>query len=241
MEGHHMATKQTITTSRRALLAGAAATVAIPSVVLAAADARLIELGKVYWGCHAAIDEHDKRIAPLADQYEALKPPRPEATRATVFWQITDPNLPTVTEEGRRYYAAGAIALLRNCQPMTTTWANPDSETDWTQAEVPDVQAKALAENIIAAFDKWQSELDELCRRLGYQQLCDEQEDLYDRIFEVREEITATPATTAEGRAIKARLLQYFWDDCEPESAGDKMALSIARDLLAATPSCEGA
>jgi len=229
-------------TSRRHFLAGAPAAALVLSAGAANAvtgsDARLIELGRLWDDLNAQIVALDKLIEPLGERYNALAPPWPEGTRAgfsvlTAAWP--EELLKSVFEEnGRLYYSDRGIEFLRTWEPKRTTWAHPKSDTDWTEIEIPDVKAKQHAERAVSAYDKWRADLDELGNRLGYSQLCDEQERLYNRVAETREEIAATPATSPKGLAVKARLLQDFWAEAEPNDAGERMALSIARDLTAA-------
>lgn len=225
------------TTTRRFFLSAApAAAVALSTTTaFASGDARLFGLCQSFWEINSQIDAMDDPIERLGKRYDELSPPRPKETRADLRAIIACPDIGYMTyvDNGLRYYSDAGIEFLRKWKPITQKLASDADDGDWTHIEVPDTKAQKVADRAVAAYDKWKAELQALSLIVGYDELCDKQMKLYDRLAEVREAAVAAPALTREGLAAKARILQFYYEGCEPESAGDHMMFSIMRDLLA--------
>ena len=97
----------------------------------------------------------------------------------------------------------------------------------------PSTEARARADEIIAASDQWQKTKQKKPRRLVTAQR--KRDQACDRMTKLEERITETPATSIAGITAKARCAKAYDADCQPD-CDDPLSMfsaSIVRDLLA--------
>jgi hypothetical protein len=129
-------------------------------------------------------------------------------------------------------------------------WPHPDSKVEFERGRIvaerlfePSAEARARADEIIAANDQWQkTKGKKKPRRLVA--IDRKRAQLVKLMNELDERITEMPATTMEGMVAKAQCAKVYDEDCRPD-CDDPLSMfgaSIVRDLLArAAPKLAGA
>lgn len=178
-------------------------------------DAELLAAVERTWAANAILDECRERYGKLSEDYEEVKPPRPESLLVTGRDFVLLTPLVAIGDSTFR------IASLREFQP--SKMVNPDL-------------ARQRANEILKAHDDWFTECDRLYIAIG----ADAAEKAFDTALQERDDALKTaaamPATTAEGVRAKASLLAIAIDDWPLILTGQMgdadLALPLFADLL---------
>ncbi|RDI51237.1 hypothetical protein [Microvirga subterranea] len=244
-----MATQFHIT--RRSILAGLGAS--IPMAAVAAApvyaekhpDADLLALGRQWEASAAALDANRKAFDAAEARFEQIAPDHPEE----LFEQKGDFSLGIVGardhQNGRRWYV-NRIDELRAKPRLKQDWSQVTEGPNGEQvcAWVPDPNAQARADEIVAAYDLWVAARVRAEKEAGLTAAYAEEERLAKIDSDLRQRIALIPARTMEGLAVKARVYAWFMggeDEIESEFArhlemngptDETIMLAMVRDLL---------
>lgn len=221
----NVAPKDLLTAALPASQAVLAATQALASTH---PDAELISLA-------AEFETNEMEFEPLCNAVGDAeeKHPGPEAPEA-MFVRHGDPrSLKSCQRGDGRWWYRGAIDDLR-AAPRMRTARTEDGET----IIVPDAKAQARAEEILAAFDRWQ----EACERdrvaTGRAAIEAKLDRHFSRFHAIMEQLGQAEAKTSAGVAAKARVaaLRLSLLEEETEIPKDRTLLaSIVRDLVRLT------
>jgi hypothetical protein len=247
-------------TSRRALMAGSLASVAVAPIGAMAAsredDAALIELSRRAFALFEARQRFEKEVEEPADArrselLEAIKEPEQLfAQRHDVTCGLHGLQRPHPFEKGRSWYGE-MIEHLRDKPRQKQCWSKTervmvDGEWGVRCTYVPDPVGQARADEIVMAYDRWLAQRKAAEQESGYTAASAEWCRMTDEIDALERQIAETPARTLKGLIAKAQ-----WADgtgaplsiagqLEKELDNDgqlltieALALSIARDLLA--------
>ncbi|KLK90294.1 hypothetical protein AA309_26550 [Microvirga vignae] len=237
--------------TRRSILAGLGA--AIPATAVAAApvfaaqhpDAELLALGCQWDESAAAIDAVRKAFDIAEERFGEIEIEEPEE----LFQQPQDMSLGFAgaheRHDGRRWYVC-RIDELRTKPRLKQDWSRitkaPNGEHFCVY--VADPKAQARADEIVAAYDRWQANIARAEDTSGLTAAKAEDERLQKINRDLCEQILSTPARTVEGLAVKARIYAWFTGGAdevekdltshlETDGPGDQTAmLAIVRDLL---------
>lgn len=119
-------------------------------------------------------------------------------------------------------------------------WPHPNSNVEIAFGSIvadryfdPSPEARARADEIIAAFDQWEKMRDRKKPR-GMVAAERKREKASKLVIKLEKQIAKMPATSIAGMIAKARWAQAYDDDCYPECDDPLSVLSasIARDLL---------
>jgi hypothetical protein len=120
-------------------------------------------------------------------------------------------------------------------------WPHPDAKVELAMGRIiaerlfkPSSQARARADEIIAASDQWQKTRNQKKPRslLSAKRKYDKAEDV---VIELGNQIAEMPATSIEGMIAKARCAQAYGFDPDSDDELSTFGASIVRDLLAMT------
>jgi hypothetical protein len=155
-------------------------------------------------------------------------------------WRDEDPalGLPDIrgSEIGDRAIAWDCEHFVGQLRPakwgsVTKTGDDDDMILHW-QNKAPSAEARARADEIIAAFDKWKKER----KPRGFKKAKRECDKAYTSYKQIEDEIADTPATTFQGMLAKIRCAKAY-DKSEKVrgfdsgSCGEAMAFSIFEDI----------
>jgi len=247
-------------TSRRALMAGSLATVAMAPIGAMAAshenDVALIELSQRAFALFEARARFEREVEEPADarRSELLaaieEPEELFARREDVGCGLYGLQRPHQFQKGRSWYGE-MIEHLRDKPRQKQCWTKIERvmiDGEWGErcTYVPDPVGQARADEIVAAYDRWQAQRKAADEESGYAAASREWNRMTDEIDALERQIVRTPARTLKGLISKAQ-----WADrtgvplsiagqLEKELDNDgqlltieAFALSIARDLLA--------
>lgn len=205
--------------SRRAVLAavvglGAVAAVAAP----AAAQASELDRLAAEW------DQLEEQINRLEDAAEAihierLYPAKPDALR----WRKEDMYRSVNPNEWGEFVGWRDYLRFRDSR-------NEEFRMNAVALE----RFRARQAEICAAWESWEDECAEVRRITGYQASLDRQADLSDRQTAIEHRSMELTATTATGRAFKARLVRRYGDIDTNNEFIDRLTRSLVNDVLAA-------
>lgn len=209
-----MAHAPTSTTNRRALLGGIAVAPFAAHRPKIHPDRKLLDLERQRALAHVAYD-----IA--SDQAKALDRIGVPEAPAAIFLRESDYALglggyATCRGDGRVWFypdAGDASMALRKrrmrdeTQPVPPGVNLPRGARTITR-RVPWAEAQVRADEIVAAFDRWQAETEEAKRVSGYTAASEEADRLGNEVTRLEREIELTPPKTLEGLAIKAQHLR---------------------------------
>jgi hypothetical protein len=195
-------------------------------------DAELLSLAAKY----VATESEQSRLCELANELEDafLNEGKPEALRV----RPSDAELGIHAFFGR----LGEDHNYLNIDVLSwPEWPHPDSKVEVEMGRIiadrlyePSAEARARADEIIAANDQWyRTKGKKKPRRLVAIQR--KRHQLVKLMNELDERIAEMPATTMEGMVAKARCAKAYDEDCRPD-CDDPLSMfgaSIVRDLLA--------
>jgi hypothetical protein len=203
----------TATSTRRAMLAGAAAipALSLPAFAEANPDAELVALGEELKRALAAWLAYNE-TGPgkkYQDRYERLKPPEPEV-----------PAYPQMSDELKRLFpddiTTGQLEAVKKIapdHPIVVFYDNYEMHPAW----------KAYGE-----------ECSRLQKECGGEAIDDEDEKLSDKYFELYRLILKTPARSVAGLLVKIEAAQTLDGDRDCDgSVVDRSWLSMRRDIRA--------
>jgi len=238
--------------SRRHFLRAGTAAVAISAtaapVAVAAShpDAELLALGRQWEESAAALDANRTAFDAAEERIEQIEILEPEE----LFQQPQDFSLGLIDahtrHDGRRWYVYDRIDDLRTKPRMKQDWSQVTKGPKGEQfcAWVPDPKAQARADEIVAAYDRWQAALAKAEEDSGLAAAEAEHRRLETINSDLRERIALMPARTIEGLAVKARIYAWFLDGMDQieseferqvETNGptdETIMLAMVRDLL---------
>jgi hypothetical protein len=213
---------------------------------VAEADAGLFALADRYIAAEREYDDLNYKV----DQMEGtFRGKNDHAIPATLFWQDSDGELElpsphslyiraklgTLEDHPAAYESDEDIARLQAKKWVTTT--RSETEETWKlsgEYAEPTPAARARADEIVAAYEEWQTTAKKPPR--GYKKAVRER-DQADRAYQkIEKEIAKTRAQTVRGMFAKLRCAQHYArtttiDEIDSGGCTEAMAISIFNDV----------
>ena len=234
-------------TSRRAVLAGAAAlpAMSLPTIARGAhPDAGLLAMKPRWQKALAESDARTARHEAESDAYHAAEIPMPDACRH----RPSDVEaLGSSFREGARegYYDRHQIEEIRSLGETRRDFVVEKAEDvgggKITWSSVPRAVDRARVNEIVTAFDEWAASDKALQRKHRVDKHDDEGDEVCGAVYALEDEIMAMPASTLEGRAFKATVSLYEIncsrslaeaEAAEESDVPSRFLIGLARDIL---------
>lgn len=238
---------------RRFLLTAPLAAVATGKIAVEC-DVELRRLGLEFQHATELLDQAERQLEDLETLTAGTEPKEPAALRL----RRTD-NLKVDLDRGEgheRWYGARAIKALRSAPRTKREFTGTDA--DWNSlpggengplkphelaawdrfyADVPDPVAQARADEIVAAWNRWQSDRARWRFSTGLAAAEDRVDDLDRQVVDLSERIRSAPVGGIAGLIVKAKVAAWCRGGHEivdqATGRGDKVAFTIVSDLLA--------
>jgi len=209
----------------KAVPASAAHLLAAEALAAHHPDAELIGLAAEYENAMRTREAHSAVLLAAEQAYRAPEEP------AELFARSGDPISfrPCRRHDGRWWYR-NQVAEFR-AVPRTYCGVVYNGEI----VRRPDPIAQQRADEIVAAFDRWDSACNQAKLDSGLEALDEEDGRLYDRMWVLHDQIVEARPETLAGVQAKARasLLRHHRFESQDECCSDtELALSIVRDIL---------
>jgi hypothetical protein len=231
--------------SRRSIMLGSVACVAIPSSPSLAAsspggsnepqDAEILALGAELDAALAIYEPLSAELGRLEKIYRS-RDSRPRALLVQKGDQLLlDQHLSVGI--GYEYYPAHVQILRSVVFTRAIGRSTGPSAHDVSIDFVPDTKATARAAEIVKAYDEYSRRTEKLANDIGLTDIQRRFEKAYDEVSPIVDRVLAAPASTLAGLRVRARAAAWCHDGVEAESddATDaRLAWSIVRDLLQA-------
>lgn len=222
-------------------------------------DQHLLDLGRQYAAALQVEDTAYEVWQAACDAYDRARPTPPEAMRHRLldhhdFQFPMSPSTSRISDDrNASFYTEDEVERLRDgprtkrvahfielATGVLTEASKGASFSEDTHAKflrtVPDPEAQARANEIIAAWDAHSAACEAVAVSVG----CDDREAAYRAAVDARQAIgdaiAAGRASTVEGLLVRARIVSDIYGDdplLEGQTIDEKMAWAIVRDLIA--------
>jgi len=209
-------------------------------------DAELIAMARQAISIGRQADEIGNRVGDLAQDYHARKPTRPDALR----WHPTDPvgyeMEQTAPGRGHCWCNSEQIEERRNtpCTREEFVGIQEDWETlpfdappspeqrERFYAQVPNERDQKRFDQILAAHDAYNAELDALRHEIGLDVAEVRFDQLSEQSLDLEREVIGRQAKTLNGLRAKAEMLIYNWGDNLPSGPDDGLVENVMASIV---------